>query len=255
MNYRRILLFITILLIFLFGTAHIAFSYQAGLVVKHGDGRVVIKCVEFDAESISGVELLEKSGLEFSSDGYGVFKIDGEGAEESFIKKGDKWIYWHYWHFENGEWVFSHLYPGMYRLKDKDIDGYVFSGGGFESGSPPPMINSSDIFKTEVMTTPQSEEQKEESIQSKDEEKNKVEANKEVSGNKDNEKIQGEKETTSNQTKMKKDEPKNIKSGSEKKSKKSNKNIINYIIFSLVSLGLISAASLLYLKNKKRFKK
>ena len=39
---------------------------QAGLVVVHGDGTTTSRCVNFESESISGYELLERSGLTFA---------------------------------------------------------------------------------------------------------------------------------------------------------------------------------------------
>ncbi len=60
--------------------------HRAGLVVRHGDGRVVTRCVTFSEESISGVELLRRSGLAatfaaYGGLGYGVCVIDGQGCD------------------------------------------------------------------------------------------------------------------------------------------------------------------------------
>src|SRR5690606_30109092 len=58
--------------------------HQAGLVVVHGDGSVISRCVQFESESISGYELLERSGLalrtEVSGMGPTICAIDEEGC-------------------------------------------------------------------------------------------------------------------------------------------------------------------------------
>ena len=58
---------------------------QAGLVVKFGDGRTLTYCIEFTEDSITGIELLQRSGLTVvtsNSGGLGaaVCSIDGEGC-------------------------------------------------------------------------------------------------------------------------------------------------------------------------------
>ena len=57
---------------------------RAGLIVVHGDGRVVRQCVTFAEERISGYELLQRGNLPFSVEagGFGatVCSIDGEGC-------------------------------------------------------------------------------------------------------------------------------------------------------------------------------
>jgi len=45
--------------------------HRAGLVVVHGDGSVASACVAFSEESISGAELLRRSGVEVTLGDYG----------------------------------------------------------------------------------------------------------------------------------------------------------------------------------------
>ena len=60
---------------------------QAGLVVVHGDGRVVTRCVRFDEPQISGLTLLQRSGLTFAAEagpmGATVCSLNGEGCPTS----------------------------------------------------------------------------------------------------------------------------------------------------------------------------
>ncbi|HID24016.1 MAG TPA: hypothetical protein EYP14_16665, partial [Planctomycetaceae bacterium] len=76
--------------------------HRAGLIVVHGDGRVVTRCVPFDEETLTGADLLARSGLSVTFAAYGglgqaVCAIDGEGcpAEDCFCRcKGASCAYW-----------------------------------------------------------------------------------------------------------------------------------------------------------------
>lgn len=60
--------------------------HQAGLVVRHGDGTMTYAVVAFPEDHISGIELLQRSGIEFLAVpfgglGEGVCQIEREGCE------------------------------------------------------------------------------------------------------------------------------------------------------------------------------
>ena len=57
---------------------------HAGLVVRHGDGRIVYAYVAFPEESISGVELLRRSGISLVTIGFGAVV----GALDELYQKG-----------------------------------------------------------------------------------------------------------------------------------------------------------------------
>ncbi len=70
---------------------------HAALVVEHGDGSVVTRCVAFDASSVSGEELLDRSGVAWSSQTFGGFgdavcALDGEPAR--YVDCPGKDSYW-----------------------------------------------------------------------------------------------------------------------------------------------------------------
>jgi hypothetical protein len=72
--------------------ADAAGSSRAGLVVAHGDGRMAYALVTFDGPSISGAELLDRSGLSvtevtFGSLGGGVCAIDATGCDIGECRK------------------------------------------------------------------------------------------------------------------------------------------------------------------------
>jgi hypothetical protein len=64
------------------------YTSHVTLVVEHGDGRVVGLCIGFDGSSLGGAEVLQASGLEYATGGYGslgeaVCQIDDEPASYS----------------------------------------------------------------------------------------------------------------------------------------------------------------------------
>jgi hypothetical protein len=116
---------------------------QAGLVVAFGDGRTLTFCIEFDEDSITGLELLQRSGLQLvtsNSSGLGaaVCSIEGEGCQDPgdcFCKcKGGSCEYWAYYLYEDSAWKFSPVGAGNRSIRNGDIDGWAWGGG---SGDAP----------------------------------------------------------------------------------------------------------------------
>ena len=91
---------------------------RAALVVTFEDGRSQTFCIGFTEDSISGLELLRRSGLPLVTSGNGglgsaVCSINGEGCSnpgDCFCKcKGGTCAYWAYYHFKNEAWQISRL--------------------------------------------------------------------------------------------------------------------------------------------------
>lgn len=119
----------------------------AGLVIRHGDGRVVVYYVEFPEPEITGLELLLRSGASvtlanFAGLGAAVCAIDGEGcpAENCFCQSYTApAFYWHYYRLDaSGSWVLQQVGPSSRRIRDGDVDGWAWTAG--ESGLPPTSI-------------------------------------------------------------------------------------------------------------------
>ena len=120
--------------------------HQAGLAVVHGDGSIVTACVDFSEESISGAELLRRSGLQvtlssYGGLGYGVCAIGDEGCparQDCFCQcRGSPCNYWVYSHRRSdGSWAIAGAGASSWQLHDGDVDGWVWGDG---SAAPPAM--------------------------------------------------------------------------------------------------------------------
>jgi hypothetical protein len=118
--------------------------HRAGLVVVHGDGSVISTCIAFSEESISGAELLRRSGLsvalgEYGGLGYGVCAIGDEGCpagRDCFCEcRGSPCAYWVYSHqSSDGSWAISGVGASGWQVHDGDVDGWVWGDG---SAAPP----------------------------------------------------------------------------------------------------------------------
>ena len=111
--------------------------HRAGLVVVFPDG-VETFCVEFAGDSITGSELLERSGLPvvfagFGGLGGGVCRIEDVGCSDPgdcFCQcQGAECSYWSYFVLEDGAWAYENVGPSQRRLRDGDVDGWVWGGG------------------------------------------------------------------------------------------------------------------------------
>lgn len=144
--------------------AHADAPNYAGVVVQHGDGRVETACVAFEEESISGADLLMRSGLDVLMDvsgGAKVCAIGGEGcqypAESCFCQcEGNgPCVYWSYWHLdpESGTWRYSNLGAGAYQVHHGDVDGWRWGAGTPGNAAEPPLLTFAEVC-ADVLPTP-----------------------------------------------------------------------------------------------------
>jgi hypothetical protein len=129
-------------------------DHRAGLVIVHGDGSVTTQCVAFAAESITGAELLARSGLELaveaSSMGGTICRIDGEGcdfpAETCFCQcQGSPCVYWSYWRLNDGAWLYSNAGAGNTAVRDGAVEGWRWGLGTVDKAEAPPAVTFADI--------------------------------------------------------------------------------------------------------------
>ena len=116
---------------------------KAGLAVTLPDGNTVLRCVEFTAETISGFELLETSGLQLDTSfdpakGNAICGIEGQGCSSDNCFCGMP-NYWSYWHLdsESEEWAYSQVGSDTYQVTAESVDGWSW-------GDQPPILVSFD---------------------------------------------------------------------------------------------------------------
>lgn len=117
---------------------------RAGLVVTFGVGDTRTYCIEFEEESISGLELLQRSGLPLvtaASGGLGgaVCKVDSVGCDNPsncFCQcAGSPCSYWAYYTLADGTWTASPVGASTRVVRNGDVDGWAWGSGG--SGGQP----------------------------------------------------------------------------------------------------------------------
>lgn len=126
--------------------------HRAGLIVQYADQRTDTRCVEFDEPEISGYELLRRSGLPLviapGSFGVAVCKIRDEGcaypSQSCFCQCENiksTCIYWISFAQVNGEWKYATLGASNTKVRDGDMQAWVWGAGQADGTSvlPPAM--------------------------------------------------------------------------------------------------------------------
>jgi len=117
-----------------------------GIVIRHGDGRILYAYVPLTSDQMTGAEALQKSGLTLNvtaggAYGTAVCAIDGEGCaapkENCFCKSyGSPSFYWHYYaRGPDGAWRTASIGAANRVLHDGDVDGWSWTSGDSELAS------------------------------------------------------------------------------------------------------------------------
>lgn len=142
---------------------HAETPHRVGLVVQHGDGSVQTQCITFPEDTISGLDVLQRSGFDLNVDagnsmGATICRLDGEGCsfpqEDCFCQcTGSDCVYWSYWRQNNGGWVYSSSGASNTQVHDGDVEGWVW-GQGTTGGavSTPPNLTFADICAANTPT-------------------------------------------------------------------------------------------------------
>ena len=130
---RRVLLFLALLALSALPASAQGGEHRAALVVRYPDGNVQTRCVAFAEPSISGQEVLVRSGLKAvinptGSLGGAVCSIDGAGcsypAQDCFCRcMGTQCEYWAYYHWIDGAWQYSQVGAVGSQVSDGAIEG------------------------------------------------------------------------------------------------------------------------------------
>jgi len=118
---------------------------HAGLVVQFGDGSIETRCVEFTEPTISGLELLERSGLPVlaafdPSLGAMVCKIQEQGCPVDNCLCQSPPDYWSYWHLDGNNWIYSPAGSSTYPVGNDAVEAWSWG-----PGYPPPVMNINEI--------------------------------------------------------------------------------------------------------------
>jgi hypothetical protein len=135
---------------------------RVAVIVQHGDGSVITRCVEFGEPEITGYDVLTRAGFEVAANfdsgfGAGVCAIDGEGcpADNCFCQcQGSPCLYWIYHHLVNGQWVYSNVGASTYTVQNGDVEGWAWGEGSPEGGAQPPVIPFDQICAPPATDTP-----------------------------------------------------------------------------------------------------
>lgn len=126
---------------------------RVGLVVDLGDGEVLTHCVSFVEEEVSGLEVIERSGLAVEMNqqagGQAICQINDQGcpARDCFCacQGGAACTYWSYWHLGEAGWNYSAIGAGMSRVRDGMVEGWMWGPGSVTEAVPPPRVTFEDI--------------------------------------------------------------------------------------------------------------
>jgi hypothetical protein len=157
-SHKHSLLFLVLLLLMLWLPLTQAQEAQetpqrAGLVVMLADGKVERRCVAFTEPSISGYDLLLRSGLavnvEVTAIGAMVCTIEDTGCPASDClcqcRGGTSCVYWSYWHLQPEGWQYSRAGANVSRVTEGVVEGWVWGPGSVSSAPPPPLYTFEEI--------------------------------------------------------------------------------------------------------------
>jgi hypothetical protein len=125
--------------------AHAA-VHHAALVIQHSSGRVLSRCIAFAEEQLTGLELIQRSGIQVQTQSFGtigsaVCQLDREPAQAPADCFGSG-AYWQYSRRRGTGWQPSDLGASRSVVRDGDMDGWRYAAG---SGQAPPALAFSAV--------------------------------------------------------------------------------------------------------------
>ncbi len=126
---------------------------KAAVVVRLGEEQVTSVCVSFSEESLSGMDLLRRSGLavETKVEGMGslVCSIENTGcpADDCFCQcsGGDKCTYWSYWRYQEEVWTYARVGATQNKVNNGGIDGWSWGPGSVTDAIAPPSVTFDQV--------------------------------------------------------------------------------------------------------------
>ena len=113
--------------------AHAAALHRAALVIEHGSGRLVTRCVSFVEAQISGMQLIQRAGIQYQAQQFGslgsaVCQLDDEPGQPPANCFGSG-PYWQYFHRTGNGWAQSASGATTWMVRDGDTDGWHYAAG------------------------------------------------------------------------------------------------------------------------------
>jgi hypothetical protein len=128
-------------------------SHRAGLAVFYGDNSFFTTCVSFTENSLTGLKLLQRSGLKVETatnptQGIAVCKIAeiGNTSNDCF---GSMPNYWSYWQMGGNGLAYSVIGADQSQVVDGGVDAWIWG-----SGNPPPLITYQNICEGVAFVLP-----------------------------------------------------------------------------------------------------
>ncbi len=135
---------------------------RVALVIRTSDQQMQTACVEFSEPEISGYDVLQQSGIEFTVDvqsmGAKICSIEQTGCPVDDCwcqcKGGGDCVYWSYWHQINDQWQYSQGGASMYSVSDGDVEGWSWGPGSISEAFSPPDLSFADVCTVEQVEEP-----------------------------------------------------------------------------------------------------
>jgi hypothetical protein len=130
--------------------------HHAALVIQHTSGSFITRCVAFAEEQINGLQLVQRSGVEYEAQDFGsigsaMCQLDQEPltVPPGCFGSGP---YWQYFHRQGAGWQASVVGASSSVLHDGDMDGWRYAAGANQApgnvsfaavcGAPPPVATT-----------------------------------------------------------------------------------------------------------------
>jgi hypothetical protein len=129
---------------------------HAAVIVEHGDGSVVTRCVAFEPNQVTGEQLLNASGISWSGQTFGGFgdavcAVDGEPAGYTSCPGKDS--YWAVFVARgNGAWQLANVGISTLTVSDGDAEGFRYVPSSGVPAAPPRPTGVCAVLASPVAT-------------------------------------------------------------------------------------------------------
>ena len=133
---------------------------KAAVVVRLDDDQVASRCVSFSEESLSGMDLLRRSGLAIDTkvEGMGslVCSIENTGcpADDCFCQcsGGSECVYWSYWRNQDEGWAYARVGATQNQIEHGSMDGWSWGPGSLTEAIAPPEVTFDEVCSEDNVT-------------------------------------------------------------------------------------------------------